>query len=104
MTMNGALIETRTWFCSQRRMGDGLASSIGVATFILAGCGGGSNTAAKTGPDTSSSPTGDSATETTAATNAAGDHWIDVQMIGSTRFDELLPLRSDMARNAAERV
>ncbi len=209
MTTYETLIGTRTWPRSQRRLGCGLAASIGVATLILAGCGGGSDDETKSpstaaDPDTSSSSTGDSATETTAADapDASGDpcrlltaeeaeaalgravappvkteipdtqygsgfdcaygavdqsggsasvhvgllgdqfprdeweqaeraegyeevagvgelaffdgdskldvfddgRWIQVQMIGSTRFDELLPLLSDLARNAVERI
>lgn len=81
MTTNETLIKTRTWPRRQRRLGRGLAASIGVTTLILAGCGGGSDDAtespstAVSEPDTSSSSTGDSTTETTAAdaADASGD-------------------------------
>lgn len=200
MTTNETLIGTRTSLRSRRRLGRGLAASIGVAALILAGCGGGSDDAAESPSTAASEP--DTSSRSTVASDVSGDpcrlltaaeaeaalglavaspvkmeipdtqygsgfdcsypavdqtggatsvhvgllgdgfprdlweqgqraegleevsgvgelaffdgdnkidvfdqgRWIQVQMINSKRFDELLPLLSDLARNAVERV
>jgi len=88
MTANETFTSIRCCLHSKRRLGHGLAASIGVATLILAGCGGGSEGAATSpstaaDPDPSSSSTGDSTTETTAtdAPDASGDpcRWLTAE-------------------------